>query len=108
MTYTIREHYKRAREIGCIVSGRRDPTLHHCHGGSMRGLVYRGKSQKVSDWLVIPLDMEFHTGDWGIDAGQPWLTITEWERRFGTQANHLDMVRDLLCVDVWSLAGIER
>lgn len=68
----------------------------------------RGMSQKVSDYLVIPLDAEFHVGRWGIDTGQAWLTVEAWEARFGTQVEHLDTICRRLGVDVWTLAGIER
>src|SRR5262245_19696684 len=45
-------------------------TLHHPHGGSMldRGIT-RGRGQKTSDWLVIPLCVRHHVGDQGIDSG---------------------------------------
>ncbi len=74
----------------------------------MRGLVFRGKSQKVSDWLVIPLDAELHTGGFGIDAGQPWLTVEDWERLFKPQAELLDEVSRRIGYNVWRKVGIDR
>jgi hypothetical protein len=67
--------------------------------------VHRGKGQKVSDWLVIPLDMTFHTGEYGIDSGMGVLT---WEQRFGSQVEHLDNLSNILNVNLWRKAGIQR
>lgn len=103
----IRRHWTRVASLGCLISERPNPTLHHPHGGSMRAAgVMRGKGQKVSDWLVIPLDAEFHTGRFGIDAGG--FTVEEWERRFRQQADLVDEVCERLGVDVWAKAGIDR
>lgn len=105
-TAEIRAHWSRVAALGCIVSGRSSPTLHHVHGGSVKHLVHKGMGQKVSDWLVIPLAPEYHTGAHGIDLG--CYTIEEWERRFGSQADHLDEVCRSLGVNVWQKAGIDR
>jgi hypothetical protein len=70
--------------------------------------VWRGKSQKTSDWLVIPLHPHYHTGDEGIDKGSPRLTVPDWEQLYGRQVDHLDEVCRLLGVDVWELAGVRR
>lgn len=92
-----------------MVTHRRPVTLHHCHGGSIAEVgIRRGVSQKTSDWLVIPLDAEFHVGRWGIDSGQPWLTVEEWERLFGSQVLHLDTVSRALGINVWKLSGVNR
>ena len=106
----ITEHWARVRDLGCIVSHRTDAvTLHHCHSGSMtRFGLLRGTGQKVSDWLVIPLDAEYHTGSRGIDAGQGGLTLLDWEALYGTQVEHLDEVCERLGYSVWEKAGINR
>lgn len=66
--------------------------------------VKRGGSQKVSDWLVIPLAIELHSlGSDGIDSGCGVLT---WEKRFGTQFDHLVWVCRQLGVDVFDKANI--
>ncbi|MCF6327569.1 MAG: hypothetical protein L3J21_09805 [Devosiaceae bacterium] len=67
--------------------------------------VHRGKGQKVSDWLIIPLDWDLHTGSLGIDSGMGVLT---WEKRFGKQVHFIDMVSIALDVNVWVRAGIQR
>ena len=103
----LQRHWDRVAALGCILSNRPDPTIHHCHGGSMREVgVMKGKGQKTSDWLVIPLDALFHVGQYGIDLGH--ITVPEWEARFGRQVDLLDKVADLLGVDVWAKAGIDR
>jgi hypothetical protein len=105
MKLTVREHWDRVAALGCLLSGASSPTLHHCHGGSMREIgVHKGLGQKTSDFLVIPLAPRFHTGDLGIDVIPVW----EWERQFGTQVAHLDELCETLGYDVWELAGVRR
>ena len=96
----IRRHWSRVAALGCSVSQRPNPTLHHCRGGSLleRG-VWRGAGRKTSDWLVIPLDAEFHTGGASTSAASP---SEEWEPKFGRQADHLDAVCAALGVNVWA------
>lgn len=107
MTKALKAHHRRLREMGCIVTGRTDRvTLHHCHSGSMveRG-VMRGMGQKVSDWLVIPLDLYLHSmGPQAIDGACGVLT---WEARNGRQADFLDLIVARTGVDVWALARAE-
>jgi hypothetical protein len=95
-----------------MVSGRPNPTLHHCHGGSMLeivGFVNPGVAQKSSDWLVIPLGAYFHTGPFGIDNGQGrYKSVHQWELAFGRQVDFLDRVCRELGYNVWEHAGIER
>lgn len=100
---TVKEHWNNVGQLRCMISGRPNPTLHHCHGGSMvlRG-VMRGMSQKTSDYLVIPLDAEFHTGNNGIDTA---MSVEDWEYLFGNQADFLDELSEILGYDVWKLAG---
>jgi len=74
----------------------------------MSEYVQKGMGQKTSDFLVIPLDWELHVGSLGIDSGQPWLTATDWEARFGTQVELLDEVYRRLGENIWRLAGIDR
>lgn len=105
-TAAIQRHWDQVGQLRCVVSARPAPTLHHCHSGSISKLgITRGISQKPSDWLVIPLDAEFHTGKYGIDTG---MGVEVWEKRFGSQEGHLDEVCRLLGFNVWQKAGIER
>jgi len=67
--------------------------------------VERGGAQKTSDFLVIPLDAEYHTGNHGIDTS---MSVTTWEHLFGKQADMVDEVCELLGYDVWKLAGVEH
>jgi hypothetical protein len=102
---TIREHWDRVADLGCILSGAQSPTLHHCHGGSLREIgIHKGLGQKTSDFLVIPLAPRFHTGEYGIDVIPVW----EWEHRFGRQVDHLDELCQSLGYNVWELAGVKR
>ncbi len=105
----IKRHWSRVAGLGCMISKAPNPTLHHCHGGSMldRG-VRKALGRKTSDWLVIPLAARYHTGEFGIDSGQ--FSVREWELRFCEQAEMLDRVCAELGVDVWAMAhrGAQR
>lgn len=102
----IRDHWDRVASLGCIITGRPEPTLHHCHSGSIAELgIYRGISQKPNDYLVIPLMWELHTGNYGIDSG---MGVFTWEKRFGRQVDFLDQVSVLLNVNVWRKSGVQR
>ena len=63
-----------------------------------------GVGRKPSDFLVIPLCPDLHTGDRGIHI----IGVKTWEDRFRPQILLLDWVNDLLPYDLWELAGIER
>lgn len=100
----VQRHWDRVRALGCIITHRPEPTLHHCKGGSMLEVIgLHGAALKVSDWLVIPLDQEFHTGDHGVERG-----VKSWEARFGRQVDLLDLVCRRLGYNIWTLAGIDR
>ena len=96
----IKEHFNRVAAVGCVVCGQA-AEIHHATGGSMldRG-VARGMSQKVSDWLVIPLCPTHHRGRLGIHT----MTVPDWEHCFGDQAAHLDGLCADLEVDLWAMA----
>lgn len=87
---------------------RRSPvTLHHCHGGSLREEyphLARGKGQKVSDWLVIPIVADIHTGPMGIDG---FMGVSAWEAMFGRQTDFLRQVSEAVGYDVFTLAEEE-
>lgn len=104
-TAAVKRYWDRLRARGCVVTGRTDRvTIHHCHSGSMvdRG-VMRGGAQKVSDWLVIPLDVELHSmGPQAIDGSCGVLT---WESMYGRQADWIDALVAETGVDVWALAA---
>lgn len=104
-TVSVRDHWNRVAQIGCLLSGAPNPTLHHCHGGSMRDIgIHKGVGQKTSDFLVIPLAVRFHTGEYGVDR----LPIRLWEEKFGSQVGHLDDLCRELGYNVWALAGVKR
>lgn len=105
-TAEIKRHWARVAQLGCIVTGLDNPTIHHVHGGSVADLgVQKGMGRKVSDWLVIPICHSLHVGDCGIDYG---MGIRTWEEKFGKQADHLDEVCRRLGYNCWKKAGIDR
>ena len=97
-------HLRRLRLFPCFVSRRTPVVLHHCCGGSMaeRG-IHRGMGQKVSDWLCLPLNPDYHTGQYGIHT----LGVQTWEEMFGTQAELLDQLGLRLGYDLFELAGVK-
>ncbi len=107
----VKRHWERlVDEIGCVISGQKPCTIHHCHGGSMkfRGIT-TGLGLKTSDWLVIPLAFEFHTGNRGIDNGMGiYKGVGHWEANFGEQAHFLDMICTRLNINVWEMAESEE
>lgn len=108
-TAEIKRHWSLVAELGCVVCRSTDVTLHHAHGGSMIGIAGRGVGQKTSDWLVIPLSVRYHTGEYGIDLGMGrFTTVDEWERAFGSQMYHLYWVSWQLCYSVFARAGINH
>lgn len=67
--------------------------------------VHKGFGQKTSDWLVIPLHIDYHIGSLGIDGN---LGATAWEASFGRQVNHLDDLCRAVGYNVWLRAGVPR
>jgi hypothetical protein len=106
VTSDIRHHWNRVASLGCLISSRTRPTLHHVHGGSCpEAGIHKGMGQRTSHWLVIPLAAEFHSlPPFGIDAGV--MSVVEWEDRFGTQVGMLDEVSARLGYDVMAKAGL--
>lgn len=102
----IARHWTRVARLGCCVTREPNPTLHHCHGGSLRDAgIHKGLGAKTSDWLVIPLTARLHSaGPQGIDAGG--LSVREWEDLFGTQVYFLEHVSRQLGVNVFKRAGV--
>jgi hypothetical protein len=104
----IAKHWTRVSRLNCCISHEPKPTLHHCHGGSLRDIgIHKGGGQKTNDWLVIPLAPRFHSGGpQGIDSGG--LTVREWEELFGTQVYFLEWVSRQLGLNVFKQAGFEH
>jgi hypothetical protein len=100
----LRDHCRALRDLGCVISDSRPVELHHCMGGSMKVFgQLRGMAFKTSDWLQIPLQRRYHTGDLGIDQ----LGIETWEMTFGAQVKHLEEVSWQLGYNVFKLAGLK-
>lgn len=106
----VEAYWQTLREMGCIVTGRTDGvTIHHCHSGSMADAgINRGGGQKVSDWLVIPLNRELHCiGPDAIDGAVGGGVIT-WEAKNGRQVDHINTLIARTGIDVWAKAGVRR
>lgn len=98
-------HHKRVRSMGCVVTGRPDVTLHHCHSGSLSDAgIRRGAGQRPSDWLVIPITLDLHIGNGGIDGS---MGVKTWEKTHGTQMKHLISVFQQLGYNGFKKAGID-
>jgi len=101
---TISAHHAAVRQMRCCVTRRYPVTLHHVHGGSVTEeypQLMRGKAQKTSDWLVIPVVAELHVGRHGIDGA---MTVQDWEAAFGRQVDHLREVSEHVGYDVIGFA----
>jgi hypothetical protein len=105
VTAEISRHWTRVARLNCCVTHEPNPTIHHCHGGSLRDIgLHKGFGEKTNDWLVIPLTARLHSGGpQGIDAGQ--ITVREWEELFGEQVYFLEWVSRQLGVNVFQRAG---
>jgi hypothetical protein len=100
---SVTAHERGLRELPCAVSGRDRVSLHHCHGGSMKLLGWHvGMGQKQNPFLQIPLAPELHyIGPDAIDGG---IGVESWERKYGTQVEHLGWVAEQLGYDIFALA----
>lgn len=79
-----KRHLRRVAALGCIVCGAA-AIAHHIRSGTSSGT-----GLKASDYETIPLcNLHHTTGGYGvaIHAGQE-----EWERRYGTEEQHLEFV----------------
>jgi hypothetical protein len=104
----IRHWWDTVAELGCLITRRPNPTLHHIKGGSVAeiglhsGVALRG----ISDYLVIPLAAELHVmSGIAIDGS---MGVRSWEARFGTQVNFMDQVCRQTGVNAWREAGVDR
>lgn len=96
----LQRYYSLVADLGCCVTrSHADVTLHHVHGGSVRGIVPRKMSRRYL-WLVIPLVAPLHAI--GPDAIDGSLGVKEWERRFGAQLDHLRFVQEQTGVDAFA------
>lgn len=102
---SVSAHHRNVKGLGCIITKRRSPTIHHIHGGSVMAELgydwHPGVAQRQNHYLVIPLWGELHVGRFGIDGSMGVLT---WEATFGAQMDWLRQVSGLLGYDVMELA----
>ncbi len=97
---SIKDHYKNVAQLGCAITRSNNVVLHHCTGGSMipryglSGMSKRG----ISDWLVIPLRPDLHTGS---DYAFHEIGADDWERRFEDQFVLLCWVNSMLDYDIF-------
>ena len=101
----LKRHWDRVAELGCIITHRPTPTLHHCMSGSMVPIIgLKSQNQRTSDWFVLPLDIEYHVGDSGIHT----IGVRTWEKRYGTQVELLNQLSRMLGYNVWIKDGLDR
>lgn len=101
MKAELERHWQAVAELGCVVTGTKPCTIHHAHGGSMKDRgVHRSMGRKTSDWLVMGLAFDLHVGNEGIDV----IGVTRWEKKYGNQADYLDLIAEKLGVNVWEKA----
>lgn len=100
----IKAYWSKVASLGCIVTGRIDSvTIHHVHGGSIRGVVPRGRGVK-EDWMVIPIHASLHTaGPTAIDGA---FGVLAWEDMYGTQLHFLLEVMRRTGVDPFKKSGL--
>ena len=99
-----KKHFETVAQLKCCVC-QGPATIHHCKGGSMIdwfGSKISPRGTRCNHFLVIPLCMNHHTGDDGIDV----MPTREWEKNFGTQVYHLVQVNDAIPYSIWELSGL--
>ncbi len=99
---TVKEHQDNVRALRCVITDNPWPTIHHCHGGSMKDAGYHsgGAQRGCGEALIIPIKASYHVGEDGIDYGVGVLT---WEAWYQTQMVHLEDVNSQLPYDIWEL-----
>ena len=99
---TVKEHHDNVRALRCVLTYHPNPTIHHCHGGSMKDAGYHsGMAQRgCGEALVLPLKADFHVGEQGIDYG---VGVETWERWYGEQMSHLKDINEKLPYDIFEL-----
>lgn len=105
----VKQYWQIVGQVRCLITGDPVTTFHHCHGGSMNDEypdLARGKSQKPSDWLIIPISWKYHFGPLGVDTG--CMTVREWERRYGRQADFLAELAAITDIDAVQMARNAR
>ena len=113
-TAEVRRYWSRLVDMGCVARlDKLQPCgapaeIAHCHDGSVveRMMEPRAKGKKLAryDWLVLPLCPRHHRhGRDALDNG-----VKSWERRFGTQAGHVDRLIAETGIDVWAKANEGR
>jgi hypothetical protein len=65
-------HMAAVAELPCAICGCYPVELHHPRFG-------QGKSQRASDWLVIPLCITCHRGSLGLHGSRALWKIKKWD-----------------------------
>ncbi len=102
---SVSKHEKNLRKLRCIVTEMFPVTLHHCHGGSMiyLGEGNPGMGEKNNPFYQIPLMMEYHVGQRGIDGS---MGVDGWEALYGRQVDLLGEVNEQLDYNLWEQAKL--
>jgi hypothetical protein len=104
----IKQWWSTVAGLGCLITRRPSPTLHHIKGGSVADIgLHSGMGQRgISDYLVIPLAQELHImSGIAIDGS---IGVRSWERKFGNQVDLMDRVCRATGINAWREAGVTR
>lgn len=90
----LKDHMNKVAELGCLVC-KRPPQLHHIRPKNT------GIGRKSSDWCVIPLCLDHHTGKFSIHNSKK-----EFEKKIGTEIELLKKIYKIIYKhhweDIWS------
>ena len=81
MTKAEKAHMARVAELTCAICGDYGTQLHHVREG-------QGMAQRASNWLVIPLCVDCHTGPFGIHGDRTMLR--------SVKKNEMDLLAETL------------
>jgi hypothetical protein len=102
-TAEVKRYWSAVAALGCqACRSDYETTIHHVHGGSCKG--FKGTGMKSSDWLVIGLCFDHHTGKRGIDSG---MGVQTWEGIHGPQLLMLFRVGLSLGINTFEKAGVD-
>jgi hypothetical protein len=101
-TAAERRHMALVRDLGCMITGRKDCILHHARGGSMSDNgIHCGTSQRPNNYFVIPLIPEMHnTSSEGIHL----MGVESWEKKYKKQYVMLKNISEAVGYDVFEMA----
>lgn len=85
-----RAYWDRVSKIGCIVKN------HECRGRITIHHTGTGAGGRKDHKKVLPLCLNHHIGDRGINSLNGKISRREWEGTYGTEVELLDKLKELL------------